>query len=207
MSRSSSGVHWESGDVVPRPGFSAAGRTRAVCDCLLEKLCSDPKPTGRVLPISVPNPVPRGGTTKLNRSKQRGRANGNQKRRIGLGFEVPSHATSTLCDGVLARHVPAANGTWSQEQKDDGQCEQGTYDVPFLHAATSVSDLGQAGGSGKECECPSPKGRGSPAGRLRRPAYELFERVRRAEGLPRILPLPLREGRGEGNSGTDSKWA
>jgi len=33
----------------------------------------------------------------------------------------------------------------------------------------------------------------------RRPAGELFERVRRTEGLPRILPLPLGEGRGEGN--------
>jgi len=33
----------------------------------------------------------------------------------------------------------------------------------------------------------------------RRPACELFERVRRTEGLPRILPLPLGEGRGEGN--------
>jgi len=40
----------------------------------------------------------------------------------------------------------------------------------------------------------------------RRPACELFERLRYAEGLPRILPLPLGEGRGEGNwSGKKSR--
>jgi hypothetical protein len=46
---------------------------------------------------------------------------------------------------------------------------------------------------------PLPKGEGA-----RRPACELFECVRCAEGLPGILPLPLGEGRGEGNLSGDN---